>query len=510
MKLYRFGDLFLKIVAVLFTALIFTCTFFFSTHNDEAMSHLFSIVKDNVLINALSLLIFLVCLFFGSLLFKNNSSKRLDIFLYITIGFTFLICEYMAFFGRSMPHSDPEIVYNMAKSIAMGDLSLIHPTQSYMSYYPQQIGICTFLAALIKIIHIFPFSIEEFHFLIAVYGVFQCITVFFMYKVVDSIWHKAEINFCFLLLSLFNAPFYMYTSYLYGEIPALMFISIGAFGLVRFINRQGKTIVNGIIAVIGLTLCVFTRKNSLIIIIAVLIVLIFEAIKEKKLRNAILACLILACSFAILPITVKAYEKISGGTLTTGVTPLSYVAMGMQESETGYVNKGWYTGFNFNTFEESGCDPVLANEKSKAEIKRRMDIFKANPHYALSFYKEKFMTQWLDGTYFSREATYVYYGDRSELLKNIYFGKWGYIYDYMCNIFQVIVYAGSLLWAVISIIRRKDKLADAVLFIGVFGGFLFHMLWEANSRYIFTYACLLVPYAAAGFGNLISLKKSSE
>ncbi len=510
MKLYRFGDWFIKIVAVLFTALIFLCTFFFSAHNDEATSHLFSISKDNILIATLILVVFSICLLLGFNLFKKNTSKRLNVFLFITLGFTFLICEYMAFFGRSMPNSDSAVVYEMSKRIAAGDLSIIHPTESYMSYYPQQIGICTFLALLIKLIHIIPVSIAEFRFLIAAYGVFQCVTVFFLYKTIDTMWSKPEINYCFLALCFFNAPFIMYTSYLYGEIPSLMFISVGAFGLARYIKRRGNLYINGLIAVIGFALSVFTRKNAMIIIIAVIIVLLFEALRERKIRNAILAFLIVLCSFSILPITVKAYEKASGGTLTTGVTPLSYIAMGMQESESGQINKGWYTGFNFITFEESGCNPAIANEISKAEIKSRIETFKADPKYAFSFYKEKFMTQWVDGTYFSRESTYVYYGARSEFLKNIYFGKWGFLYDYFCNYFQTIVFFGSLLWAIISVIRRKDGLTESVLFIGVFGGFLFHMMWEANSRYIFTYACLLVPYAAAGLGNLISIKRLNK
>lgn len=34
--------------------------------------------------------------------------------------------------------------------------------------------------------------------------------------------------------------------------------------------------------------------------------------------------------------------------------------------------------------------------------------------------------------------------------------------------------------------------------IAVLGGFLFHTIWEANSRYIFVYSLLLMPYCAAG------------
>jgi hypothetical protein len=36
-----------------------------------------------------------------------------------------------------------------------------------------------------------------------------------------------------------------------------------------------------------------------------------------------------------------------------------------------------------------------------------------------------------------------------------------------------------------------------------FGGFLFHMMWEANSRYIFVYGLLMIPYAAQGTKKIL-------
>ena len=41
------------------------------------------------------------------------------------------------------------------------------------------------------------------------------------------------------------------------------------------------------------------------------------------------------------------------------------------------------------------------------------------------------------------------------------------------------------------------------LLIGIFGGILFTMLWEAKSRYVFPYLLLLLPYAAAGMYGLM-------
>lgn len=40
------------------------------------------------------------------------------------------------------------------------------------------------------------------------------------------------------------------------------------------------------------------------------------------------------------------------------------------------------------------------------------------------------------------------------------------------------------------------------LLIGVYGGFLFSLLWETKARYVFPYLLFLLPYAAAGIERL--------
>ena len=73
------------------------------------------------------------------------------------------------------------------------------------------------------------------------------------------------------------------------------------------------------------------------------------------------------------------------------------------------------------------------------------------------------------------------------------------------------LYLGTLLFSVNEVHRKRkgtsmttpqgsgaDSLYLYVGLIAVLGGFLFHILWEANSRYIFLYSLLMMPYCAAG------------
>lgn len=43
----------------------------------------------------------------------------------------------------------------------------------------------------------------------------------------------------------------------------------------------------------------------------------------------------------------------------------------------------------------------------------------------------------------------------------------------------------------------------AYFVMNIFGGFLFHMLWEAKARYILGYFVLLLPLAAFGLNEIL-------
>ena len=44
-----------------------------------------------------------------------------------------------------------------------------------------------------------------------------------------------------------------------------------------------------------------------------------------------------------------------------------------------------------------------------------------------------------------------------------------------------------------------------MLLISIIGGVLFHMLWEAKSRYVLPYFILMIPMAAGGLAELSGL-----
>ena len=240
--------------------------------------------------------------------------------------------------------------------------------------------------------------------------------------------------------------------------------------------------------------------------IAVILVVLLEAFRRKRLFPVYLAGLYLIFSLGTLPAITSFYEYRASGKLSSGVPPLSYIAMGMQESSRA---SGWYNGFNFNTYQETRMDTDLTNKISQQAIWDRIACFRDDPAYAASFYTNKFLSQWADGTYASRQATLATYGGRTEFFQQLYDGKYSPAYIELCNLLQNIIYMGAFVSCLASLQKKKisapcmENLLQYLCLIGVVGGFLFHMFWEANARYIFPYGLLLIPYASCGCGLLL-------
>ncbi len=549
-KLYKISLHAVKILTLLLTVLLFVGSFLTTCYADNMETQQVLFRLDNPLWNLLELagfcLLFCGCLYFYDK-FGEKFRRGLLIF---TLGFLFCLGVLLILFGRTVPAADAMSVYNAALEWIQGNRDVIHPTVSYLSYYPQQIGLMAFLELLLRLWNLTGISAPAWHFIKLLYVCLLCVAVLFQYLSLKYLWreHWEEISCCYLILVCCNLPMIMYSSFVYGEIPSFAALSVGLYLLLRLLSGisfpghasdisckgmsvkpsasevgSGATpsipghcavsaILTGAGSILFLTLSVMLRKNSLIPIIAVLLVLLFEALRsERSVRVRVcllgMAVCLAVTSVNILPLVQKSYEKKAGNTLSSGVTAMSYFAMGMQEASRGC---GWYNGFNIDTYDASGMNSAAANEISRQAIQERLSYFREHPGYAADFYIRKHLSQWADGTYASRQATLATYGGRSEFFQEVYDGSLSSAYIEWGNAWQNVLYLGTLLFCV-SAVRRRRKGTDAApqnggtdslyLYVGliaVLGGFLFHILWEANSRYIFLYSLLLMPYCAAG------------
>lgn len=493
-RVYQFSTRFIELLALLFSALLFLSGFLFTAYTEDMTSQKVLFKTDNPVIGILSLFFVLTLIFLWNRVISSHPEKARRILLPLVLFWVIGAGCALVLFGRTVPAADAMSVYSAAESLSLGDTSVIHNTESYLSYYPQQVGLMAFLELLIRIYHLFSINLAPYHFIKGIYVLLTALIVWLQYKTVHLLWENDRMDCLYLLLAAFNLPLIMYSSFVYGEIPSFAALSAGLYLFLRLCKRGGKW-YSFAGSLLLLTLGVMLRKNSLIIIIAVCMVALLEALRQKR-QLFLFAILCLTASLSILPLTQKMYELRAGDTLRSGVPAMSYFAMGMQESSRA---NGWYNGYNFDTYQLARLDSEKSSRLSRDYMQERMQFFKEHPGYAVSFYWDKYLSQWTDGTYAGRQATLATFGGRSALVESFYSGKNAPLYIGFCNLYQNLLYLGVLAGAFLILYHQKRPgLYVWSGLIAVFGGFLFHMIWEANSRYIFTYGLLLMPYCANG------------
>lgn len=411
--------------------------------------------------------------------------------------------------SQSLPSSDQKSIYEIAVRAMNHDLLPVAPEGSYLSLWPFQSGIILIYELILRV---FPgadhLTIQmcnlPFVLLLVVSGTFLVKRLFSSERAV-TFW---------LLLTPFCLPYYLYINFMYGEIPSIGLLFFAAWMLAEAF-RKGRTgrgrLLCEILAVGGAALAVVYRKNSLIFVVACVLVMGVLFLAEKRVRPLVLGGVLLcACLLAgVLP--QKLYEYRAGNVMGEGVPAVSYFAMGMQD---GGAAPGWWNGYHSNLFIESGYDVQKVKEDSISSIKNSLAVFASDPGYAASFYYRKLVTQWCDENYSCFYGTAALYGDRTVLAWDIYDGKLHKRFLEVMNIHQLVVYTGFFCFCILSAVRhfRKQKepensisqdMAGLLLLITIIGGFLFSIIWEGNSRYVLPYMVMMLPYAAGGFAILV-------
>lgn len=518
-KIYTFSQGFIRIFSLILAGLLFLGGMLFTCYSTDMATQLVLTRWDNPLWNLLWTAIFVLFLALtASLICKNHNSLKKHlapdtILTGIVLLWSLAVGGVLILFGRTVPAADAMSVYQAAETLADGNNAVISPTDSYLSYYPQQVGLMAFFELLIRLLRLFPINVQAFHFFKCLYVIMACAIILLQKSIVKMLWKDQTAECIYLLLAGANLPFLMYTSFVYGEIPSFTAVSAGFYFLFKLLcgenTERRRDILNGLAALLFLALSVMLRKNNLILIIAVLIAVFLQWLHQRKNLLLAFTLLCMLCCFSVLPLVQKYYELRAGNTLNSGVPAITYLAMGMQESPRG---NGWYNGFNFNTYLETGMDTVKSSEISRQAISGRLTYFREHPGYAADFYLHKHLSQWADGTYASRQATLATFGGRSEFFISVYEGSLSSLFIGYCNIFQNVLYLGVLIFCITACRRSQEgpSIREWLMMIGVVGGFLFHIMWEANSRYIFLYSLLLMPYCSRGISLLYKTVSSSR
>lgn len=388
---------------------------------------------------------------------------------------------------RPQQWADFAQIVNIAKQFVDGDFSQFS-AGSYLATYPQQLGLICLMEGIIKLVGTAN-AVPVFQFL-------NCLCAggisFFGYRAVHYIWERKGIEVTYLLMQGMCLPVFFYTGIVYGEIISLMLMMIG-IGQMTKILRGSITCSGVVVMLISVSLAVVFRKNSLIVLIAMGIVLLVTVLKNKQWRLSLL--LFVLIFGALFPFILR--NGIYGRYPVEGAMPASmwvYIGMG----GGGGFGYGAYDGTSIQTMEEAGYDTERADEMARVLIADRLSYFAENPKQAVEFVREKVLWQWIAPCFMSFTHTrFNEEGYPKGLAYEINYGSLREIVYNFMDSYQSFVYLLAVI-GTIGIVGKKEQFVGLVWAVILLGGVLFSVLWEAMARYTYPYFALMIPLCAYG------------
>ena len=491
--IYFFGIIFLAAIVIL--NLMFTANLDMSEHITLNLNSFLYVVG----LVLLGLFIFWITKLIDKHLFNDTekkSKKELRVFLLVSA-----LCLYLLFSILWIIFVVPGVIgdqihaCNLAQTFYRGNLEEFLPNltyagiplRDYMQAYHQQISLAFVFSVLFRIIHFDQFIILRGFNIIC-----NLLIVFALYKICKQLSKKYKTNKILLftlILTFISLP--MLATFIYGDIPSLALCLFSVYFMMRY--TETKEIRYSIFASLLAMVAYMMRMNSLIFIIATVIYLLlslFKEIKTSTWRKNLLSVAIIGMyiGVSILPSSlVKNYYLNKYDMDKSKAYPnVSYFLMAMEE---GPRANGWY--------KEDIGEPALKDPETKkveyvGRIKERLNYFSKHIGYTFDFYTKKIASMWTENTYSAVRNNIRKYNDPIEnMIEPLTFYQ------------KVLLIITCLCSLIVLIQNKKDLSLDVIFLITIFiGGFAFHILWEAKSRYIIPYIVALIPVASISLKSI--------
>ncbi len=407
------------------------------------------------------------------------------------------------FMLRPQPFADSIAVSQFAGQFLHGDFSMLQfpnaAGDDYLVVYPFQIGFIAFL----QLIYFF-FGDGNYLALQLINAIAILFMVRNLYELTGEVFGSRETQTYFLWMSVGMLPLYLHVGYVYGDLCGWS-LATGSFLLLfRYLRDHRKRHI--LWAGILLAAAIQIKSNEQIFLVAFVMILAATAFVRKKFSPLLLAVYMTAAAMLLGAVVEAGYTRAAGlSEFPKGAPKSSWVAMAMLEDE--YAEFGWYNGYNRNNFTEHDYDYEAADQAAKESIRESLTNFLEHPAHAAYLYYKKFESSWNDPS-FQSQITIEWESRHTEGLstaaESILYGTGRQILYWIMNVvhFIIITLAG---WRMILSFRKEEREKQwkmAAYLLPVFGGLLFHMLWETQCRYLIVYYCMLFPVAADGMRML--------
>lgn len=367
--------------------------------------------------------------------------------------------------------------------------------EGYLSRYPNQLGFILFSMPIHLIFKDNAITILRILNCFCLSGIYLL-----MAKISNQFHMKRTEQSAIQIMGFIFYPFIMYCSFVYGIIIGLFFSLLAIYLAIYYFNDNKPVYAIG--SAVSMGMAVFVKMNNLIFFIGLLIWSLTRIIQTQKIRKIILPILLISALLLQSNIPAMTIRKITGYPFDQGCSSLSYIAMGLQD---GRRAPGWYNGFNYDTYTESGYNTEIQSEMAKKAVSESISGFINDPIYAIKFFAMKIDSQWCNPTFQSywiinfRKSEDIIWDSRVQYLLSDKAIEKAVIY---LNLIQSAIYFGALLCAIFY--RKENNNVDYLIFPLIFiGGFVFHLFWEGKCQYTLPYFVLLIPWMISGFSYTV-------
>lgn len=449
--------------------------------------------SDNPFILLLVVIIFIVLYIFYSK--KHPITKETAVAVErISLIFSVAISLFIIFLFRVGVASDGAAVSIAASEFLNGKYSSFLGN-NYLFRYSHQSSLVAFWEIIYYLFGVENFIVLQIINVIAIFSV-----VYFFHRITFELFNNYDIQVILSLLCMGMLPLYLYATYIYGDIPGMGFIVPAVYFVIKYLNTGKKRLL--LPAFVCVTCAILLKSNNFVILAAIIIILLLHFINEKD-WFAIVFAAVLLIGPVISSSCINAYYVKEAGMdkFPDGAPKIAWVAMGLQEND--YIENGWFNGYNCAIYEECGFDTARTKEACMDSIKESVSTFVSHPKYAIKFFYKKFVSQWNDSGFQAQlniEWNSRHSENQSQPALYFIYGNGRFILEWLMNVYHFTVLLGALVFTVCNV--RKTSLSSALVALCVFGGYFFHIFWEAKGRYGLGYFVMCVPMAAYGFWRL--------
>ena len=425
---------------------------------------------------------------FCKLLDKLCQWKETTLFLMGSLLYAVVIA-YILLNIENVLRSDALHVFEGAHGIAAGNYSSLRTT-GYLGHYPHQLGLAIYDLLL--------GYINKSEKLIFIANYVEVLLIdWFGFRATQEYFQDERINKTLIVLEFAFLPQMFFIMFGYGLIPGFCCLMIAVYQVICILKEKPHIYKHAVLAVVFMGLAVLLKKNYIIGAAAIAITLFLYFLRKKNWKIILLSVLMLAVPFAGTVVIKNAVAAATGVESIYNVPSTAYVAMGTDLHNTSMA-PGWYI-WEFETMytTEVSYNTEIASEVAAQRLKNNMAETVSHPGAAFKFYGKKILSTWCDPLFqsvWSGPGPYMGAEVKSTVLLSLYSG--GKV-ELLLRIIMKCMVISLLGTALLFFKRHRQEFPETtVAYLYLIGGFLFHIVWETKSQYVYTYVFLLLPMCA--------------